>query len=170
MELAQLIKIIHNSQKTLWILCGLPYSGKTYLSKKIIEGTPVAYICIDHILAERGFDWDANRLPKIDEWEKIFEVSYERLKIALKRNMNVLYDSTNHTKASRDALRKQAQKIGAEVRVIFVDIPIETLWKRWKENALQKNRSVVSKELVEQTIQTFEKPTADENIFLLLNL
>jgi len=79
----------------------------------------------------------------------------------------VLYDSTNHTKSSRNGLRKVAQEVGAETGVIFVDVPTEVVWKRWEENARQKNRSVVAKELVEQTIQSFEMPTDDEQVLQL---
>ena len=164
MELDQLISKVDQSHKTLWILCGLPYSGKTYLSKKIIENTAVTYISIDNILEELGFDWDTGSLPDEVGWKKVFDISYERTKDVLKSNLNVLYDSTNHTKSSRDVLRKVAEEIGAETEVIFVDVPVEVVWKRWEENTIQKSRSVVAKELVEQTIQSFEKPISEENV------
>ncbi len=167
MDVNQLTNKINDSHKTLWILCGLPYSGKTYLSKIIIEDTKIAYISIDHILEELGFDWDTGRLPNKAGWKKVFDLSYERTKDALKNNLNVLYDSTNHTKASRDVLRKVAQEAEAETTVIFVDVPTEIIWKRWEENALKKHRSVVAKELVEQTVQSFEKPADGEKVYRL---
>lgn len=168
--LEQLINKINSSHKTLYIFCGLPYSGKTYTSNKIIENTSVSYVSIDRILEGLGFDWDTGRLPDDDGWEKVFDISYEMTRNALKNNLNVLYDSTNHTKASRDVLRKVAQEVEAETSVIFIDVPTETIWKRWEENALRKNRSVVARELVEETIKSFEIPTSDENVFRLQSI
>lgn len=162
-----LIKEIRNSQKTLWILCGLPYSGKTYISNKIVESVSISYISIDHILEELGFDWDTGRLPDADGWKRVFDISYERSKESLKNNLNVLYDSTNHTKASRDVLRKVAQEVGASTKVIYIDVSVETIWKRWEENVVNKSRSVVAKDLVEQTIESFESPTSGENVYSL---
>ena len=135
--LEQLINKINSSHKTLYILCGLPYSGKTYMSNKIIETTPIAHISIDHILEELGFDWNSGRLPDESGWKKVFDISYERSGEALKNNLNVLYDSTNHTKTSRDVLRKVAQEVNAETKVVFIDAPTETIWKRWEENSIK---------------------------------
>lgn len=161
----QLIAAIHGSQKTLWILCGLPYSGKTYFSKKIVAATSVAYVSIDYILEELGFDWDSGRLPDERGWKKVFDISYARSKEALQNNLSVLYDSTNHTRTSRDAVRKVAEEVGADARVVFVDSPVEIIWKRWGENVTLKNRSVVAKELVETTIKSFEPPMEDEMVY-----
>lgn len=169
MPLEKLINEIRGSRRTLWILCGLPYSGKTYVSDEIVKQTPVVYVSIDRILEEMGFDWDSGHLPDENGWKKVFNLSYKRSKEALGNDRNVLYDSTNHTKVSRDTLRETAQEAGAETRVIFVDTPIKVVWRRWEESSLKKNRSVVAKELVEATIQSFEHPTDDEGFFVVQN-
>lgn len=160
----QLISQINDSQRTLWILCGLPYSGKTHLSRQIVEQTSIVHISIDHILEELGFDWNTDHLPDQAGWEKIFNLSYAMTRDALKGGLNVLYDSTNHTKASRDMLRDIAQGLGADAKVIFVDTPVEVVWERWTKNGLTKNRSVIARDLVEQTIQSFEIPSGSENV------
>lgn len=166
--LDQLISQINDSQRTLWILCGLPYSGKTHLAQQIVERTSIVHISIDHILKELDFDWDTGHLPDTAGWEKVFNLSYAMTRDALKGGLNVLYDSTNHTKISRDTLRTIAQESGADAKVIFVDTPIEVIWERWTKNRLTKNRSVIARDLVEQTIQSFEIPTSSEGeVFLV---
>jgi len=55
-NLDQLIQSINNSHKTLWILCGFPYSGKTYIGKKILEQTSCVYVSIDNILKDLNYD------------------------------------------------------------------------------------------------------------------
>lgn len=162
--LDQLISQINDSQRTLWILCGLPYSGKTHLAQQISAMTPIVHISIDRILEDSGFDWNTDHLPDKAGWEKIFNLSYTMTRDALKGGLSVLYDSTNHTKASRDMLRDIAQELGTDAKVIFVDAPVGVVWERWTKNSLTKNRSVIARDLVEQTIKSFETPSGNENV------
>lgn len=168
-SLQEIIKDINDSQKTLYILCGLPYSGKTYFAKEIIAKTACVYVSIDDIFHKRGFDWDSNKLPDEQGWESLFNISYRESQNALKSGSNVLYDSTNHTRASRDVLRKIAQDVVANARVIYVDVSAEVVWRRWEENKVEGDRPVVAKKLVEMTIKSFEIPTEDENVMIIKN-
>lgn len=45
----------------------------------------------------------------------------------------------------------------------------ETVWKRWEENNVNWNRSVVSRELIQTTIDTFEPPSTEENVLVIVN-
>jgi predicted kinase len=168
-DLNKLISNISQSKNTLFILCGFPYSGKSYIADKLLENRNIAFVSIDTIFHAKGFDWNTNKLPNADEWQSIFDESYEQITVALKNGENVLYDSTNHTVASRDTLRKVAQSVGAESKVIYVKSAKERVWERWEENQKNPNRSVVSKELVQMTLDMFEEPTEDENVITINN-
>lgn len=85
----------------------------------------------------------------------------------LQAGKNVLYDSTNQTKASRDTLRDIASEEGADARVLYVKTPIETIWKRWEENRLTTTRSQISRELVQMTIDSFEEPDESEEVLII---
>ena len=164
MTTSTIAALINSSQKTLFILCGLPYSGKTYVSDRLHTETGISVIRIDDILRKRGFDWNTNKLPNEAEWRGIFEESYQATKNILERSENVLYDSTNHTLASREKLRELAKQSGAETAVIFVNTPKHIIWKRWEKNKKLTTRSIVAKDLVQMTINAFEPPTQDEHI------
>ncbi len=163
------IETITSSQKTLFIMCGFPYAGKSYIAAELQKHTDVVYVSIDTIFHTHGFDWDTNTLPGKEDWQKIFDESYEVTKEALLKNKNVLYDSTNQTIVSRDTLRRLAESVDAETRVLYVQTSVETVWKRWSENQENPTRSVVSKELVQMTIDTFEIPTNDEKVIIVVN-
>ncbi len=124
---------------------------------------------IDKIFNGNGFDWNNNNLPSPIEWEKIFEESYELARTQLSLGKNVLYDSTNQTKVSRDKLRDVAASVGASTCVIYVKTPVDTIWKRWEENELSHSRPQVSRELVQVTIDMFEEPDESENTITLQN-
>ena len=168
-DIEKAINTIQTNKGVLYILCGYPYAGKSYISQQILKGTDAVFMSIDDIFHSHGFDWDANILPNAEQWRMIFDESYERTKEALKEGKNVLYDSTNQTFESREKLREIARSVGADSRVLFVSSPEDTVWKRWQENIENRSRPVVSRELVQQTIAAFEPPTEQEQVLVIKN-
>lgn len=168
-DLNCLTSLIRSSQQTLFILCGFPYAGKSFVAIELKKSTDVIYVAIDDIFHRHGFDWNTNTLPNSDEWQNIFDESYEMSKIALQDGKNVLYDSTNQTRASRDKLHEVAGSVGAETVVIYVQCSPEMIWKRWEKSVTEKNRPIVSRDLVQMTIDQFEVPAEDENVITILN-
>ncbi len=164
-----LISLLQSSKRTLFILCGYPYSGKSYVARQIVSDTDIELISIDSLFESKGFSWDNNNLPNAQEWDKIFSLSYELVTRALQAGKSVLYDSTNHTVASRDKLRALANDSNAECRVIYVKAATEIIWQRWEENNLNPTRSKVSKVLVQQTIDAFEEPPESEGVTVIEN-
>lgn len=169
LELHNLISLLQSSQQSLLILCGFPYAGKSYIAEQLLAKADISFVSIDDIFHAHGFDWDSNTLPNAEEWEHIFTESYEQTSRALTDGKNVLYDSTNQTFASRDKLRQIAGSVGAEAKVVYVKSSIENVWKRWEESQIRKSRSVVDKQLVQQTIDLFEEPTDEENVIVINN-
>jgi len=168
-DLNNIISLIQNSKNTLFILCGFPYAGKSFIAKQLLEQTDITFVSIDEIFNRHGFDWDSNTLPDTQTWEQIFNESYEQTKQLLQNGKNVLYDSTNQTVASRNKLREIANVAGAETKVVFIKSSTENVWERWAENQKIPNRSVVSKDLVQETINMFEEPTEEENLVVINN-
>jgi len=169
MNLSSLSDVIKEKQKTLFVLCGFPYSGKTTAAKRLAEITGATHIAIDDFFYEHGYDWDSNKLPNKEGWNQIFADSFTVTKDALSENKNVLYDSTNQTRESRDKLRNIAKAVDAETVVIFFDVPQEMVWERWENNKKNRERSVVSKELVQMTLDAFETPTEDESVYRIVS-
>jgi len=149
---------------TLYILCGLPYSGKTFIAKNLIRKFDWSYVSIDIIRERLGFSWEENDKVTDTDWRHIFEQSYEDMINKLKSGKSVVYDSTNHDFDSREKLRAYAVQAGYDAKVIFIDVPPELVWERWKQNQATNKRSHISKELVQWTIDHFETPNEEENV------
>ncbi len=160
---------IHSEHGTLFILCGYPYAGKSFIARQIVEDTGIACVSIDEIFHAKGFDWTSNRLPDAAAWEQIFNESYAKTREFLSIGKNVLYDSTNQTVAGRDKLREVARSVGAEAYVIYVHTSVERVWERWEASVKSEDRHNVSKDLVEETIAMFEVPTEQENVLRVEN-
>jgi predicted kinase len=169
MDLTNLISAIANSSKTLFILCGFPYAGKSYVASQILKEADMVFFSIDQIFQTRGFDWNTNKLPKETEWQEIFDESYRQVREVLQAGKSVLYDSTNQTVASRDKLREIAKECSLESHVMYVKTNIGSIWKRWEENRQNPTRSLVSKDLVQMTIDMFEEPEEWEHVTVIRN-
>ncbi len=168
-DLNNLISLIQSSHRTLFVLCGFPYAGKSFVAEQLLEHADLRFVSIDDIFHVHGFDWNSNTLPDANTWEQIFRESYEQAKQALMDGKNVLYDSTNQAVSSRDNLREIARSVEADTKVIHVKSSIETVWKRWEKNQESQSRSIVSKDLVQMTIDMFEEPTEEENTIIVNN-
>ncbi len=168
-DIISLTSLIQNSHRTLFILCGSPYTGKSFIVKQLLEHAELKLVSIDNIFHAHGFDWDSNTLPDTNKWERILNESYKLTKQALTNGKNVLYDSTNHTVASRDRLREVAESVDADTKVVYVKSSINNIWRRWEENQKKPTRSIVSRELVQQTIDIFEEPKNWEDVYIINN-
>jgi len=153
----------------LWILCGYPYAGKSYIAEQLCARYDVTYVSIDDIFYQHGYDWTRQTLPAPEAWQRIFTESYDATKQALLAGQRVLYDSTNQTKASRDTVRAITDTCGAVEVVVYVKTPVEQVWQRYEKNLVQPTRSVVPRDLVHMTISMFEEPMIEENHVVIKN-
>lgn len=170
LNLNRITEAINGARGGLFILCGYPYAGKSYVARELIARTGIALVSVDDIFHARGFDWSTNRLPSAEEWEEIFDESYTQAQTFIKADKNVLYDSTNHTRVSRDKLREVARSVEAESYVIYVRASVDEVWKRWEESTVGgKGRHVISRDLVATTIAAFEPPAESEGVFVVDN-
>ena len=148
---------------TLYILCGLPFSGKTVLTKQLVEKLDFAKVNIDDIKFSHGYEWaDDDHVPD-KAWDKIFKESHEQTIKYLKEGKSVLYDCANLDLPSRDKLRKLASDNGFSAKLIFVDVPLETVKERWQANRTSKERFDLPDGIFQAALDSWEPPTKDEN-------
>lgn len=149
---------------TLYIMCGLPFSGKTILAQKISDKLGYPIVSIDTIREEHGFTWEENEKVIAKDWEEIFNESYSTTSKHLKSGQSVIYDSANQDRISRDKLRKLAEKSNANTKVIFLDVHEEEIRRRWAENQVTKERFHLPEKYLQAAIDTLEKPLISENV------
>lgn len=152
-------------EPTLYILCGLPFSGKTILTKKLAGVLDYEIVNIDDIKFAHGFQWtDDDRMTESD-WKRIFDESYEMALKNLGIGKSVLYDCANQDRAARDELRKVAAKGNFPTKVIWLDIPIETIKSRYIKNKETKERFDLPERIFQAALDTYEPPTIDEDVY-----
>lgn len=146
----------------LYIFCGLPFSGKTTISKRLVETFHWRRIDLDEV----KFDLfgDGIKDEDIDQsgWDKVYQEMYLRIDGALKAGEDVIQDTGNFTKSERDVVREIGEKQGIGVITVFIDVPADVARKRLQENRESKKRFNVSDKAFEESVKEMEPPSNGE--------
>lgn len=146
---------------SLYIMCGLAFSGKSTLARKISEHTGAKVIAFDKLWVEKEKE---QPVPQGDEgWKLIRKIGQEEVAKALKEGVSVVYDDNNPRFQHREELRQIAKKIGARDITIYLNTPIETIREREITNRVSGERHEVEPVNFEKVSQDIEAPTANES-------
>jgi predicted kinase len=152
-----------SNMPTLFLICGLPGAGKTTLAKQLEVSEHALRLCPD--------EWiepilpDPNDRQEMDRLRSHIEaIQWELAKRSLTLGMPVILDFGFWSKQEREYFRKEAEKMGATVRLYYLNVELEELWKRLeKRNAsLPAGSFHVKKEDLIEWAQIFEPPGTEE--------
>lgn len=148
----------------LYIMCGLAFSGKSTLARKIAKRAGYKLIAFDKLWMETGKE---RPMPQDAEgWRFIRGLAQEKILAALKSGISVIYDDNNPKKEHREELREVAKKAGVESFIIYLDTPLDAIKDREKTNKVSQDRHDVEPKNFEKVLRDFEPPTPDENVLV----
>src|SRR4030043_834868 len=107
-------------KSTLYIMCGLPFSGKTTLSKIISNFLNIPRISFDETWLE--IEKDKGIIPggnSVEQWKYICKECEEKARQYLLQNISVVYDNLGTTIQQREDMRDLAKDAGAEPKVVY---------------------------------------------------
>ena len=148
---------------TLYLMVGLPCSGKTTRAKALENELFALRLTPDewHV---NLFGHDIND-PEHDKRHNLIETMLWQIAArALSLGTNVILDFGFWAKEEREDFRSRARKIGAGSELIYMDIDEEELIKRVKirnEN-LTNTIHYIPEEMMQSWIQFFQKPDSNE--------
>lgn len=144
---------------TLFLICGLPGSGKTTLAKRLEQERQAVRLTPDEWLwALFGDDReraDVNR-PKIER------LQWEVAARALAEGADVVLDWGFWSRAERDDYRRRASAHGARAEVRFLDATDKELSERLKGRAGEPGVFRFATDEFAWWSKTFERPAPDE--------
>ncbi len=147
----------------LFILCGLPFAGKTTLAKVLEERLGFARVDMDEINTRRGVGLHGEAIVQ-EEWDRTYAECYRQLEQWLQAGQTVLFDAANFTKAQRDHLRTIATKHGASAQVIYLDVSESEAKQLWLQNRVTHQRYDVRDDDFAHVVTYFDVPTPDEYV------
>ncbi len=147
----------------LFLICGLPGAGKTTLAKQLELSQSALRLCPDEwitsILADvtDTFEMDRLRTP-------VESVQWEVAKRALTLGVNVILENGFWSREERASYRSQAEALGAQVQLIYLDVERDELWARLskRNQNVPQGSFAVSEDQLDLWLSWFEPPTADE--------
>lgn len=148
---------------TLFLICGLPGSGKTTLARQIEASRPALRLCpdewISQILADPNDQTELDRLR-----DPVEHIQWDMARRALVLGVNVVLEFGFWGREERARFRSQAEALGARVELFYLEASRDELWARLqKRNAnLPPGSFQVSEEQLDLWLSWFEAPSPDE--------
>lgn len=142
---------------TLYILCGLPFSGKSTLARDIAQATAGVLVSYDALWVEK--QGETGRSFSFDE---LCTLAEDRLAQALAHGSSAVYDTLNNSRGWRDRLRQIAASQGASSVIVYLNTPLAVIEQRRKANDLTGERHSVLANTVWEEALKFEIPEPSE--------
>ena len=144
---------------TLFIICGLPGSGKTTYAKQLEQDEHALRLCPDEWMSRLindGFDES-----KRAEVEGIMQEIAER---CLTLGINVILEFGFWAREERDQMRTLAKRAHAKTKLCYLEVAREELLKRLNKRNIEKpeHTFVVNEEQLDSWISLFQAPTKEE--------
>lgn len=147
---------------TLYLMVGLPGSGKTTRAKEIEAEQSALRLTPDEWTLDI-YGQDADRALNDSMRDPIEALQWKFAKRLLSIGCSVVLDWGLWSKEERKKYRGEAQDLGADVKVVFLDLPIDELWERISQRPeSQKGTLHIKREELEEWSKNFEPPTGEE--------
>jgi predicted kinase len=148
---------------TLFLMVGLPCSGKTTLAHELEREQSALRLTPDEwqILL---FGQDAEE-PEHDVRHSLIEAMLWNIASrTLELGTNVILDFGFWAREEREDYRSRAKQLGASSEVHYLDVPEDELLRRLEERNLKPSPEsfLISIEAMKPWIAFFQKPTPDE--------
>ena len=148
---------------TLYLMVGLPCSGKTTLARRLERERSALRLTPDEWQIPL-FGQDADE-PEHDARHSLIEsMLWNIASRALELGTNVILDFGFWAREEREDYRSRAKQLGASSEVHYLDVSEEELLRRLEERNLRPSHEsfIISKEAMKPWIAFFQKPTPDE--------
>lgn len=148
---------------TLYLLCGLPGSGKTVRAQELEAAGEGVLLNADAWVLQL-YPEDAEAAARDERKVLVHQVQWELTERLLTDGISVILDWGVWSREERDGYRQRARELGANVRTVFLDAPIETLHERVADRNLNLPPGTfsISPGELDEWAAIFEPPTLDE--------
>lgn len=153
-------------QPTHYLLCGIPFSGKSTLGRLLADKLGMVHVNLDDVKRDMGYgDVSDDDVPD-EVWDSIFKETDLRTLKALKKGVSVAHETAWVTKEWRNRSRKLAGDAGFGTKVIWIQTPLELVLERQARNKITKERYDTQDQEFQGYVDEFEGPTTDEEVLI----
>lgn len=148
---------------TLFMICGLPGSGKTTLARQLESSRPALRLCPDEWIASLLADiTDTQELDRLRS--SVESIQWEVAKHVLALGLDVILEWGFWSREERAHYRSQAEALGARVELRYLEVDRNELWARLSNRnaVLPPGTFVVTEAQLDLWWSWFQPPTANE--------
>lgn len=160
------IVTMKDKKPTLFIMSGLPFSGKSVLSILISRALKIDRISFDKTLEE--LVEAIGPIPGEDElekWEYVNEICEASVRNQLLAGRSVVYDDAGSNFDDREKMRIMAKEAGASSKTIYVDMTKSEAEKRRRAGVpTDESEQGMSDEEFEKVASAFEAPSYEDDV------
>lgn len=146
------------------LMCGLSFAGKSTLASRLVEALPASLISLDLINEERGLH-GGQGIP-MEEWAETNRIAHERGRELLGEGHRVVVDDTGSPRFIREGWREIADRSGAPLMIVWVQISPELQQSRVQANRLSRSRPDVTDAVLHDHRANFDPPTDEEALVI----
>lgn len=148
-------------QKTVWLMCGVPASGKSTFVKEQIQKGNATWCSRDHIRFSM-LNSDDGYFSKEDEvWKKWIQTAQECIDDETGPD-NIYLDATHLTPKARAKTLNCLNVTGHRLGCVAFNIPLEDCLRR---NALRSGRAFVPDSVIKNMYKSYRRPSIYEDYF-----
>lgn len=148
-------------KRELIALCGLAFSGKSTIARRVAAETGAELISYDAINKARGFD--GGTVIADAEWEKTSLMAAATARAVLASGRSVVVDDTFSHRFLRQRFAAVAKASGAPFMLLFVDTPLAVIEARIADNARSGARGHIAPDVFAHHRDRFQFPGDDES-------
>ncbi len=150
------------SKSKVFLMCGIPGSGKTTFIKTRLWNYKLCYISRDKI----RFSLLKDNEDYFSREKQVYKEFIKEINNALARDEErIIVDATHLTVSSRNKILKQLKYIPAEINAVYVDCPLDVAIER---NSHRTGRELVPTSAIENMYKSLQKPTIEEGFSSIL--
>ncbi len=142
------VEAYDDTKGELVMMCGLPGSGKDTYVREVFPEMPV--VSLDALREELDVD-------PTDTQGVVVQAARERAKEYLRRGERFVWNATNLNRQRRGPILDMAADYGARTRIVYVEVPRETL-----QSQNRAREAVVPWQVVRRMTERWEVPTLVE--------
>ncbi|MEK7637890.1 MAG: ATP-binding protein [Patescibacteria group bacterium] len=150
---------------TLYIMCGVGFSGKSTLAKSIAAHFAIPLVSLDSLYFEHEKELEDTHYDDAKQWKILLEMSKEKIRGLLIEKTSVVFDNVNLIRKHRDELRELARQTGANAVVVYLDTPEDLLTERQTKNKETEERHDVEQHYLDEAKKQLEIPSAEEAVY-----
>lgn len=150
----------------LYMLTGLPFSGKSTLAKQLAEALQLKVLSYDHDIYEHYKDTVPAGTSKAEEFDRVQAIAHEHLRALLERGESVIYDDLNLEESDRQKVQEVVHACHARSVIIYANTPLDVIQKRREANNTTHGRGPISESTMQLDISLFQPPRPEESVWV----